>query len=56
VIYQVYKAVILGGSPFSVRGEDAPQTYLKLIRVTLQYVMGQLAHFSGGEASTTRIW
>jgi GMP synthase (glutamine-hydrolysing) len=50
-----YKAVILGGSPFSVRGEDAPhQTYLKLGVVTHACSMlwaQYLAHFSGGEAA-----
>ena len=56
-----YKAVILGGSPFSVRGEDAPHPDLSQIRGKLPllavcYGAQYLAHFSGGEvaASNTR--
>lgn len=56
-----YKAVILGGSPFSVRSEDAPHPDLSHIRGKLPllavcYGAQYLAHFSGGEvaASNTR--
>ena len=56
-----YKAVILGGSPFSVRGEDPPHPNLSQIRGKLPilavcYGAQYLAHFSGGEvaASNTR--
>ena len=56
-----YKAVILGGSPFSVRSDDAPHTDLSQIRGKLPmlavcYGAQYLAHFSGGEvaASNTR--
>ena len=56
-----YKAVILGGSPFSVRSEDAPHPDLYHIRGKLPllavcYGAQYLAHFSGGEvaASNTR--
>ena len=56
-----YKAVILGGSPFSVRAEDAPHPDLSQIRGKLPllavcYGAQYLAHFSGGEvaASNTR--
>src|SRR6476620_8103759 len=56
-----YKAVILGGSPFSVRGEDAPHPDLSQIRgkmplLAVCYGAQYLAHFSGGEvtASNTR--
>ena len=56
-----YKAVILGGSPFSVRSEDAPHPDLSQIRGKLPmlavcYGAQYLAHFSGGEvaASNTR--
>ena len=56
-----YKAVILGGSPFSVRSEEALHPDLSQIRGKLPllavcYGAQYLAHFSGGEvgASTTR--
>ena len=48
-----YKAVILGGSPFSVRAEDAPHPDLSQIRgkiplLAVCYGAQYLAHFSGG--------
>ncbi|WP_394758407.1 glutamine-hydrolyzing GMP synthase [Flavobacterium sp.] len=56
-----YKAVILGGSPFSVRSEEALHPDLSQIRGKLPllavcYGAQYLAHFSGGEvaASNTR--
>lgn len=56
-----YKAVILGGSPYSVRSEDALHIDLSHIRgkiplLAVCYGAQYLAHFSGGEvgASTTR--
>lgn len=56
-----YKAVILSGSPFSVRGEDAPHPDLSQIRGKLPllavcYGAQYLAHFNGGEVapSSTR--
>ena len=56
-----YKAVILGGSPFSVRSEDTLHPDLTHIRGKLPllavcYGAQYLAHFSGGEvaASNTR--
>ncbi|WP_395053250.1 glutamine-hydrolyzing GMP synthase [Flavobacterium sp.] len=56
-----YKAVILGGSPFSVRADDALKIDLSNIRGNLPllavcYGAQYLAHFSGGEvaASNTR--
>ena len=56
-----YKAVILGGSPFSVRSQDALQIDLKVFRgkiplLAVCYGAQYLAHFSGGEvaASNTR--
>ncbi len=56
-----FKAVILSGSPFSVRGEDAPHPDLSGIRKKLPmlavcYGAQYLAHFDGGkvEASNTR--
>ncbi|MCF4101270.1 glutamine-hydrolyzing GMP synthase [Gillisia sp. M10.2A] len=56
-----FKAVILSGSPFSVRGEDAPHPDLSEIRGKLPllavcYGAQYLAHFHGGkvEASETR--
>ena len=56
-----YKAVILGGSPFSVRSEDALHPDLTHIRGKLPllavcYGAQYLSHFSGGEvaASNTR--
>ena len=56
-----YKAVILGGSPFSVRSENALHPDLSQIRgkmplLAVCYGAQYLAHFSGGEvaASDTR--
>lgn len=56
-----YKAVILSGSPFSVRADDAPQLDLSQIRGKLPllavcYGAQYLAHFDGGEVvpSNTR--
>ena len=51
-----YKAVILGGSPFSVRSEDALHPDLTKIRgvmplLAICYGAQYLAHFSGGEVS-----
>ena len=51
-----YKAVILSGSPFSVRGEDAPHPDLSQIRGKLPllavcYGAQYLSHFSGGEVA-----
>ena len=51
-----YKAVILSGSPFSVRGEDAPHPDLSQIRgkmplLAVCYGAQYLAHFSGGEVA-----
>jgi len=56
-----YKAVILSGSPFSVRSEDAPHPNLSQIRgkkplLAICYGAQYLAHFFGGKvaASNTR--
>ncbi|MFS4456831.1 glutamine-hydrolyzing GMP synthase [Maribacter sp. 2304DJ31-5] len=56
-----YKAVILSGSPYSVRAEDAPQVDLSQIRgkkplLGVCYGAQYLAYFNGGnvEASNTR--
>ena len=56
-----FKAVILSGSPFSVRSEDAPHPDLSKIRgkrplLAVCYGAQYLAHFSGGEVdlSNTR--
>ncbi len=56
-----FKAVILSGSPFSVRGNDAPHPDLSAIRgkkplLAVCYGAQYLAHFSGGEVapSSTR--
>ncbi len=51
-----YKAVILSGSPFSVRAENAPHPDLSQIRGKLPllavcYGAQYLAHFSGGEVA-----
>ncbi|WP_417362899.1 glutamine-hydrolyzing GMP synthase [Galbibacter sp.] len=51
-----YKAVILSGSPFSVRSEDAPHPDLSQIRGVLPtlavcYGAQYIAHFSGGEVA-----
>jgi GMP synthase (glutamine-hydrolysing) len=53
-----YKAVILSGSPFSVRAEDAPHPDLSKIRGKLPmlavcYGAQYLAHFSGGEVASS---
>ena len=52
----LFKAVILSGSPFSVRGEDAPHPALNEIRgkkplLAVCYGAQYLAHFSGGKVS-----
>jgi len=56
-----YKAVILSGSPFSVRADDAPHPDLSEIRgkkplLGVCYGAQYLAHFNGGnvEKSNTR--
>ncbi len=51
-----YKAVILSGSPFSVRGSDAPHPDLSQIRgkmplLAVCYGAQYLAHFHGGEVA-----
>ena len=51
-----FKAVILSGSPFSVRAEDAPHPDLSEIRgkkplLAVCYGAQYLAHFSGGKVS-----
>ncbi len=51
-----FKAVILSGSPFSVRGEDAPHPDLSQIRghkplLGVCYGAQYLSHFSGGEVA-----
>jgi GMP synthase (glutamine-hydrolysing) len=51
-----YKAVILSGSPFSVRSDDAPHPDISQIRGKLPllavcYGAQYLAHFSGGEVA-----
>jgi GMP synthase (glutamine-hydrolysing) len=55
-----YKAVILSGSPFSVRAEDAPHPDLANIRGKLPllavcYGAQYLAHFNGGEVAPSNI-
>lgn len=55
-----YKAVILSGSPFSVRAEDAPHPDLSEIRgkkplLAVCYGAQYLAHFSGGEVAPSNI-
>ncbi|PKP25126.1 MAG: GMP synthase (glutamine-hydrolyzing) [Bacteroidetes bacterium HGW-Bacteroidetes-2] len=57
----IYKAVILSGSPFSVRAQDAPHPDLSQIRgkvpiLAVCYGAQYFAHFSGGsvESSETR--
>ena len=56
-----YKAVILSGSPFSIRSDDAPHPDLSQIRgqrplLAVCYGAQYLAHFSGGQVapSSTR--
>ncbi len=56
----VYKAVILSGSPFSVRGENAPHPDLSKIRKKLPilavcYGAQYLAHFGGGKVEASKI-
>ncbi|WP_339917619.1 glutamine-hydrolyzing GMP synthase [Yeosuana marina] len=51
-----YNAVVLSGSPFSVRGDDAPHPDLSEIRgkkpmLAVCYGAQYLAHFSGGEVA-----
>ena len=51
-----FNAVILSGSPFSVRGDDAPHPDLSQIRgkkpmLAVCYGAQYLAHFSGGEVA-----
>ena len=51
-----FKAVILSGSPHSVRGEDAPHPNLDAIKGKLPllgvcYGAQYLAHFKGGEVA-----
>jgi GMP synthase (glutamine-hydrolysing) len=53
---QQFKAVILSGSPFSVRAKDAPHPDLSEIRgqrpmLAVCYGAQYLAHFSGGEVA-----
>jgi len=55
-----FKAVILSGSPFSVRGEDAPHPDLSEIRGKLPllgvcYGAQYLAHFGGGNVAPSNI-
>lgn len=55
-----YKAVILSGSPFSVRADDAPHPDLSEIRgkkplLAVCYGAQYLAHFSGGEVAPSNI-
>jgi GMP synthase (glutamine-hydrolysing) len=55
-----YKAVILGGSPFSVRADDALHVDLSQIRgkiplLAVCYGAQYLAHFSGGEVAASNI-
>ena len=55
-----FKAVILSGSPYSVRSEDAPHPDLSEIRgniplLAVCYGAQYLAHFSGGKVSPSNI-
>jgi GMP synthase (glutamine-hydrolysing) len=55
-----FKAVILSGSPFSVRAEDAPHLDLSQIRghkplLAVCYGAQYLAHFSGGSVEPSNI-
>jgi GMP synthase (glutamine-hydrolysing) len=55
-----FKAVILSGSPFSVRAEDAPHPDLSKIRKQLPvlavcYGAQYLAHFNGGKVEASEI-
>ena len=56
----VYQAVILSGSPFSVRADDAPHPDLSQIRgkiplLAVCYGAQYLAHFDGGEVAPSAI-
>ena len=56
----IFKAVILSGSPYSVRGEDAPHPDLSNIRgqkplLAVCYGAQYLAHFDGGEVAPSEI-
>ena len=56
----IFKAVILSGSPYSVRAEDAPHPDLSEIRgkkplLAVCYGAQYLAHFSGGEVAPSTI-
>ena len=58
--FSTYKAVILSGSPFSVRGENAPHPDLSKIRKKLPilavcYGAQYLAHFNGGKVEASEI-
>ncbi|MGB0255176.1 MAG: glutamine-hydrolyzing GMP synthase, partial [Flavobacteriaceae bacterium] len=53
---ETFKAVILSGSPYSVRAEDAPHPDLSAIRTKIPllgvcYGAQYLAHFNGGEVA-----
>lgn len=55
-----FKAVILSGSPFSVRSEDAPHPDLSEIRgkkplLAVCYGAQYLAHFDGGNVAPSNI-
>ena len=55
-----FKAVILSGSPFSVRGDDAPHPNLLEIRgkkplLGVCYGAQYLAHFGGGKVAPSSI-
>ena len=56
----IFKAVILSGSPYSVRAEDAPHPDLSEIRgkkplLAVCYGAQYLAHFAGGEVAPSNI-
>ncbi len=56
----IYQAVILSGSPFSVRANDAPHPDLKQIRgkiplLAICYGAQYIAHFNGGEVAPSTI-
>ncbi len=56
----IFKAVILSGSPYSVRAQDAPHPDLSEIRgkmplLAVCYGAQYLAHFSGGEVAPSNI-
>ena len=57
---KTFKAVILSGSPFSVRAEDAPHLDLSEIKghiplLAVCYGAQYLAHFNGGEVAPSNI-